>query len=119
MVPRIILIGIFYIVMIITGLLLSKRGRPLNTILFTIHKITAVLAIILTIMLAHKMQKEIAINPGEISVVAIAGICLAMTFISGALLSFDKLVHPVTSTIHKIFPYLSILSAAITFYLLT
>lgn len=38
--------------------------------------------------------------------------------ITGLLLSFDKLVHSVTLAIHKIFPYLAILSTAITIYLL-
>lgn len=118
MITRIIIIGILFLAMIITGLLLSKGGRPLNTILFTIHKLTAVVAIILIVILVYKLNKSSSIGTGKSTAFVLTGILLAMTFISGALLSFDKLVHPVILAIHKIFPYLAILSTAITIYLL-
>jgi len=48
MLPKIIIIGIPFLVMITSGLLLSKGGKTLNTNLFTIHKIFPYLAILST-----------------------------------------------------------------------
>jgi len=43
---------------------------------------------------------------------------LPRIIIPGVLLSLDILVHPITLTIHKIFPYLAILSIAVALFLL-
>jgi|GEM_PF-951374 len=101
---------------IATGLWLHKGGRPLNQIIFTIHKILVIGLTVLTIINFNQLLKSAKINPLTKNVIALTSIVFLIVFVTGALLSFDKLLNPYTTMIHKISPYLLLIALIGLYY---
>ncbi|MBN2518882.1 MAG: hypothetical protein JXB17_00115 [Bacteroidales bacterium] len=116
---KIIVTGIFFIVMIVSGIWLSKLGRPLNNGVFTIHKLISLLTIVFSVITVYQLQKNIELRNIDVVFIIITGIAFLVSFVSGALLSFDNLVNKFILTFHKTSPVLLVISIAILIYLLT
>ena len=115
---RIIATGILILFTIISGIWLSKLGRPLNVVIFAIHKIIALLTTILTVIIIYQLQKNIKLSNVELILIAVTGLIFLIALISGALLSFEKPVNLILLTIHKLTPFLIVVSTALTIYIL-
>ncbi len=115
---RIIINVILVLVTIISGIWLSRLGRPLNTPLFTVHKIIALLTIILTVIIVYQLQKNIELSNIELTLIIVSAIFFLLAFVSGALLSFDKFAVGIIRMIHKVTPLLLVISTGLTVYLL-
>jgi hypothetical protein len=115
---RIIINVILVLVTIISGIWLSRLGRPLNTPLFTVHKIIALLTIILTVIIVYQLQKNIELSNIELILIIASAIFFLLAFVSGALLSFDKLAVGILQMIHKVTPLLLVISTGLAIYLM-
>jgi len=54
----------------------------------------------------------------ELSVCAVSGLLFAATIVSGGLVSIDKSWPAFVPILHKLFPYLTVLSTAFSLYFL-
>jgi len=115
---RIISCGILLLISIISGIWLSKLGRPLNTAVFTIHKLISILVIILMVVVIYNYQKTITIEKTEWIFIIITGFIFLITVLTGALLSFDKPVNNIILTLHRISSILVIVSSILTIYII-
>jgi hypothetical protein len=115
---KIITIGGLLILVIISGVILSKLGRPLNTLVFTIHKLSAVGAIVLLVININKLAKAANIPTLHIALIVITGLFFLALIVSGAFLSFEKPAPQIVLRIHQVLPLLVVASSAISFYLL-
>lgn len=115
---RLILIGILLAITFITGYWLGKTGRPYSMVLSTIHKLVALAAVVLSTIAVLNLHKEV--HPGSIVIImaALSGLLFLLEIVTGGLLSMEKPPPDAIETIHKIVPYIVVLSTAITFYLL-
>lgn len=117
---KIIIIGILSIITILTGFVLHNLGRPLNTLIFTIHKLSALVAVILIGMLIYNFLKSTGANPLILFLTIFVVLSIIALFVSGALLSIDKFANitPTLLIIHNVAIVFAAISTIITIYFL-
>jgi hypothetical protein len=119
LVSRLVLPGSFAFLTLASGFWLSNTGKPYSTLIFTIHKLIALAAIIATAITMNHLHKSAELGLAvEISAIVITALLFLCLLVSGALMSIVKQAPAVISTIHHVAPYLAVISSAATFYLL-
>jgi len=113
---RLILALCLFLFTIFSGIWLSKTGRPLNSGIFTLHKLLALAGTFLIVVSAYQLQKGLEINQLKIIFFVFSALFFLMAFITGALLSFDKTTNEVILIIHKIASFGIIISAGLIIY---
>lgn len=115
--PRVIYFGIAIVLTLISGALLSFLGRPLNSLVFTVHKLSAVAAIILIGLSARNLLKMGDVHLLYLVVTALAGLFLLILVVSGAMLSFDRPVPQMPLKIHQFLPVLALAASTLSIYI--
>jgi hypothetical protein len=111
---KLIISAILVFCVLLTGMWLSLLGRPLNTIVFSFHKIFAIAAVVLIVLSVLDLQRGIQLQSAEVWAIILSGVFMLLVLASGALLSFEGLVSNVTKFMHKLTPYLAVASIIIT-----
>lgn len=107
-----------FVLTIITGIWLSNSGKPLNTTIFTIHKLIALGSVIFIAMVIRNLLKNAEINNVILTLIIVAGFSVLALFVSCAFLSLGKPVNNIILTIHSVTPILTVITTAMTIYLL-
>ncbi len=94
--------GIVFILTLAFGFWLSRRGKPYNGLLFNIHKLAALAAVIITVFQLVRTLNGADLSAFSIVSLAMAAICVVALFLSGALMSAGKFDHAWLHTIHRI-----------------
>jgi hypothetical protein len=115
---KIITTGVLFLLTIISGIWLNNTGKPLNTLIFTIHKLLALTTVIFTAIAIYNLHKNVEIKTIILILIVIAGLSLFALFISGALLSIGKPASNIILTIHNIATIFSVFSTTVMIYLL-
>lgn len=115
---KIIGIGLLFIFTIVTGIWLSNSGKPLNTLIFNIHKLIALGSVIFLTIVIRNLLKNVEINHVILALIIVTGLFVLTLFISGALLSLGKPVNNIILTIHSVTPIPTVITTAITIYLI-
>lgn len=86
---------------VILGTILALKGKPYNTAIFTVHKLTALGAVILAVILCINLLKNIsAVNiTGALVIAAVSVLAL---FATGALMSAGVKPHSILRIVHII-----------------
>jgi hypothetical protein len=118
--PKLIVAGILFLLTLISGLIVSNSGRPLNAGLITVHKLIALGTIIVIGMAAYQLYKTVNGKViAEISVIILTGILFLALIATGAFLTREEMQLPeVVLKIHQAAPLLALMSSAIAVYLL-
>ena len=104
-------------VILISGIYLRRRSRPYNNILFSVHKIVAVILIIFALIVLRYFLRNTSTDGLIIYLAILTAILLLFSFITGALQSFER-PPPVTIVIiHKVSSYLMFISLPLSFIL--
>jgi hypothetical protein len=118
-VTRIIICGLLFLLTLASGVWVSHSGKPINVVIFTIHKLIALATVIVvatTVYNAHRaMPVKEVIEPATIAVTVLLFIAL---FITGALLSRNSPMPAAILRIHQVAPLLALASSTIITYLL-
>jgi len=114
---RMAVTGILLLSTIVSGIIVSALGRPLNTLVFTIHKLLALASFVLVVIVVYALQRNYKIGGPVVFLIIITGLLLLALFLSGAFLSFEKPAHAVWLAIHRVAPLLTVVSAALAVYL--
>jgi hypothetical protein len=115
---RIVGAGLFFLFIVFTGFWLSRSGKPYNGILLTIHKLISVAAVIFFGITIYQVNQAAALGAIELTAVVASGLLFLGTIVSGGLVSAEGPMPTAVWTMHQITPYLTVLSAAATLYLL-
>ncbi len=115
---RIVVIVILFILKLILGIWLTLAGKPYNGLLLTVHKLIALATVIFIGVTVHNLRTGVGLNTLELIAVITTGALFLAAIISGGLASTEKLAYPAIVLIHRIAPFLSILTTAATVYLL-
>jgi len=120
MMGKIIIIGILSLISIITGFILHNLGRPLNTLIFTIHKLSAVAIVILMGMIIFNFLKIYGIGSIILFISILVTLSLVVLLVSGALLSINKFSNsvPTLLIIHNIATVVVVISIIVLVYFL-
>ncbi len=117
---KLIVAGILFLLTLISGMIVSRSGRPLSIGLVTLHKLIAVSTVVLIGIALNQLYKtadgKVII---EMGITLIAGICFLALIATGALLTREEMQLPeVVLKIHQVAPLLALASSTITLFLL-
>jgi hypothetical protein len=110
--------GILYLLTLVFGFWLSNKGKPYLGILFNIHKLIALGAVVVVVIQLSKVLKDAGSLSLMIGLLIVAALCVVALFATGALMSMDKLNYSLTLTIHRIALVLLPIAMALVVYLL-
>lgn len=113
-----ILPGIIFLFTLAFGVWLSQKSRPYNVILFNIHKLIALGAVIFTAIRLYEVFKVTQIESIFIAMVVLLGLGVVALFVTGALMSASKMDRAPLLTVHRIAPALAVVSAGMIIYFL-
>ena len=114
---RIVWTGALFILVFLSGFWLYRSGRPINTVVLTVHKLIALGALILIGVTIYQVNQITPLSAAAIITTVVTGILFIVTIITGGLLSLEQ---PVTAVaiVHKIGPFLTVAGVIVTLYLL-
>jgi hypothetical protein len=115
---RVVGAGLFFLFIFLSGFWLSRSGKPYSVIITTIHKLIGLAAGVFLVMTVYQIHQAAPIGPVEITAIVVTVLFFAGTVATGGLLSTDKPMPVAISMMHKLSPYLTVLSTAVTLYLL-
>jgi hypothetical protein len=114
---RAIIAGLSFLLVFLSGIWLSRKGRPLNVAISTVHKLISLAAGIFLLVIIYQRNQVLPLNATEWIAIVVTGLCFLGTVVSGALLSSDKPASVALLRVHQIVPVLTWLSSAFTLYL--
>ena len=117
-VSKIIGTGLLFLFTIVSGIWLSNSGKPLNSLIFNIHKLIALGSVIFTAIVIRNLLKDVEIKTVILTLIILTGLFVLTLFISGALLSLGKPVNNIILTIHSLTPIPTVITIAMTIYLI-
>jgi hypothetical protein len=116
---KLVAAGLLFLFTILSGVWLSNSGKPLNSVIFTIHKLIALATVILIVMSVYNLYKALALRTFvELAVITATGLLFLALIITGALLSRNVPLPGAILRVHQVAPLLALVSSAITVYLL-
>jgi hypothetical protein len=115
---RVVGAGLFFLFIFLSGFWLSQSGKPYSAIIFNIHKLIGLAAGVFLAITVYQIHQVAPLGPVEIAAVVVTVLFFAGTVAAGGLLSIDKPMPSAISMMHKLFPYITVLSTAVTLYLL-
>jgi hypothetical protein len=110
--------GLSFLFIFLSGIWLSRSGKPLNNIILTIHKLISLAAAVFLVVTIYKINQVATLSTTGLVAALVTGLLFLGTGIAGGLLSTDKPVPAAISWMHRITPFLTVLSTAMTLYLL-
>ena len=110
--------SVIFLLTLAFGVWLSKIGKPLNTVIFTAHKLIALAGVIFTGIAIYSLIKNLEIHFFIIALIIAVGVCILALFASGTVLSMDMPTQNIPLIIHRIAPLLAVVCMAITIYLI-
>ncbi len=115
---RAIIAGTLFFFIFLSGLWLSRRGRPLHGGISALHKLISLAAGVFLGLTIHQINQVVPLDATEWLAVAVAGMLTAGTVASGGVLSFEKPAPVAVLRVHQIMPVLTALSCGVVLYLL-
>jgi hypothetical protein len=116
---KFIIPGIVLLLTLVSGLWLSNAGKPLNTAIFTLHKLIALGSVILAAIQFFNILKNSEVHAIVIALIGLAGLAVLALFASGALMSIGKANYSLVLIVHRIAPVIMIAAAAVSILLLS
>jgi hypothetical protein len=110
--------GVLFILTLAFGFWLSRSGKPYHTLIFNIHKLIALAAVVVTAIQTFNVLKIGETQPLLSVPLIVIGLCAVALFVTGALMSANKSAYSRLLTIHKIAPLPAVLAALGVLYLL-
>jgi hypothetical protein len=114
---RAIVAGLFFLFIFLSGIWLSRTGRPLNVIISTVHKLISLAAGVFLLVTIYQRTQLVPLSATEWIAIVVTGLCFLGTVVSGGLLSSDKPMPVAVMRVHQVGPVLAALSSGATLYL--
>ena len=110
--------GIVLLLALASGFWLSNAGKPLNSIIFNIHKLIALGAVIVITIRIVNVAKSTELAGLLLGVIVLAVMSVLALFTTGAMMSIGKVNYNLMLTIHRAGLFLIIAAFASMLYLL-
>jgi hypothetical protein len=107
-----------FLVTVVFGFWLSRRGKPYNGLLFNVHKLLALAAVILAAMAVYRLLKVLDLATLILGLLVIAALSVIALFVSGALMSANQGEYRIMKLVHNISPFILVIAMGCTIYLL-
>ena len=107
-----------FILTLVFGFWLSRLGKPYNGVLFNVHKLIALGAVVVTAIQVVNLLCGMETQALAIVLLVVAALCVIALFASGALMSAGKLDYILMLTIHRVVTGALVLCCALALYFL-
>jgi hypothetical protein len=114
---RVVSAGLFFLFIFLSGIWLSRSGKPLNGMILTIHKLISLAAVVFLIITIYRINQVATLSAMGLTAGVVTGLFFLGTIIAGGLLSTGKPTPAAILTMHQITPFLTVFSTAVTLYL--
>lgn len=111
--------GLAFLLTLAFGLWLSRAGRPYNGVLFNIHKLLALGAVVVAALQFSSLLKSADTLAPTIALLVAAGAGVIALFATGALMSLNNPNYALLLNIHRVAPALVVITLALAAWLLT
>lgn len=111
--------GSIFFLTLVSGILLSSSSRPYPGLLFNLHKLIALGAVVFLAIQLSKIFKTMNLQTAMLSLLVLAGICILILFGSGAFMSAGKFSYPGLLMAHRVSSILAALAIGVVIYLLS
>ncbi len=116
MVSKLVFPGIAFILTLVFGFWLSHVVKPYNALLFNVHKLIALSAVVVTVVQLVKLLKGADALALVIVLLVVAALCVIALFASGALMSMGKLDYTLMLTVHRVAPVVLVIAMVIVMF---
>jgi len=125
--PSLITTGFFFLFILLSGFWVSRSGRPYNGLIFNIHKLIGLAAGIYLIRLVYLTHQAAPLSGTQWAAIVVTVLLFILTVAAGGLLSIldagglvnmGPMIQRTIESVHKIFPYVIVISTGVTVYLL-
>jgi hypothetical protein len=113
-----IIAGLFLLFIILSGIWLSRTGRPLSVLILTLHKLISLGAVVFLAITVYRIHQAAPLTPLQLGISVLTLLFFITLFATGGLLSTTKTMPAVVLKIHQIMPILVVLSTSATLYLI-
>ena len=110
--------GLFFLFIFLSGIWLTRSGKPYSGAVLTVHKLVSLAAVVLFIVALVRTNREATLSTIELSAGVVTGLLFLGTIVTGGLLSTDKPMPEAVLTLHRISPPLTVISTAVALYFL-
>jgi hypothetical protein len=107
-----------FLLTLIFGFWLSRRGRPYNGLLFNVHKLIALATVILAVLAVYRALKVVDAATVILVLLVIAAFSVVALFVSGALMSAGQGQYRVMKLVHNLSPFILVIAMGYSVYLL-
>ena len=116
-VTRVAIAGSLLALAAVSGIVVSRLGRPLSSAGLAVHKLVAAATVVMTVLVVIAIQKSSGIAGTALLMTVLAGVFLLSLFVTGALLSLDRTVSALLLAVHRAASVMAPASAAILFWI--
>jgi len=111
--------AVLFLLTLLSGVWLSHFGKPLNTAIFTLHKLIALATVVVIAVSVYNLYRIADIHAILVPAVVVAtGLLFLALFVTGALLSLEKPASEAILRVHQVAPLLALGSSSAAIYLL-
>lgn len=115
---RFISAGLFFLLILPSGLWLSHSGKPYSLALFNIHKLMGFGLFVFLAINVFRVNQATPLSALQSAACLIAAVCFLATIVTGGLVSIPQTMPGLVSLAHKLLPYLTVVSTLTSIYLL-
>jgi hypothetical protein len=115
---QLLITGILFLLMIFSGVILSRKGRPYKKGLFTLHKLFTLVTIVLMIISLVNYLKVASSGTLLIAAIIITLAMILISFVTGVLLSFEKEMPSFVTKTHRVSSALVIVTVIVTIWMI-
>ena len=110
--------GVPSLFIFLSGFWLTRAKKPYPMVLMNAHKLIGLAAGILMGITVYQIYQATPLGSAEAISVVITGLLFVTTVIAGGLLTIERVMPPLLSSVHRLFPYLTVLAATYSLYLI-
>lgn len=111
--PRTIITGALLVPTLALGYWLSATGKPYNQLVFTVHKLLPLGALVVLDYTAHQVNKIERLGAGDVAALVAMNLCFLATIVTGGLVSLETPMPSAVRWTHKIGPWAATASSAL------
>ncbi len=107
-----------FLLTLVFGFWLSRRGKPYNGLLFNIHKLIALATVILSTLAVYRALQGVDVMITLPLSIILSALSIIALFVSGGLMSAEKGEFRVMKLIHNLSPFVLVIATGYAVYLL-
>ena len=115
MITKITISGLLLILVFITGIWMSKLGKPYQTALFTVHKLATLAIIVLAVIIIRTVHNQFGLTSTQWILAIGTSVVLLVAIATGGILSAKEETIKTVQILHRILPALTLIGVIALF----